>query len=242
MKRIAHGDHLIELTLFAPVFPVSAYLIREDDGFTLVDTTIRRGSEGILAAARDTGLPIRRIALTHAHGDHVGGLDALRAALPDVEVLISVRDARFLRGDNSLDPDEPRAKLRGGYVTTTTQPTRELQPGDRVGSLEVVAAPGHTPGQVAYFDLRDRTLIAGDAFQTKGGLAVSGVVRPLFPFPALATWHLPTALESARRLRALDPARLAVGHGPFLVDPLAALDEAIAVAERKVNEREPVRA
>ena len=235
MKRVPHGEYLIELTRFAPIFPVSAYLVREDDGFTLVDTMIGGSARGILAGAREAGLPIRRIALTHAHADHVGSLDALRAALPDAEVLISARDARFLRGERGLDPDEPQAKLRGSYKTTETRPTRELQPGDRVGSLEVVAAPGHTPGQVAFFDPRDRTLIAGDAFQTKAGLAVAGVLRPLFPFPALATWHLPTAVESARRLRALTPARLAVGHGPVLTDPQAAMDEAIAAAERKVG-------
>ena len=238
MKRTAHGDHLIELTSFAPLFPIGAYLVREDDGFTLVDTMMLGGrAKGILAAAQEAGLPIRRIALTHAHGDHVGGLDALRAALPEAEVLISARDARFLRGDKSLDPGEPQAKPRGSYKTTKTQPTRELQPGDRVGSLGVVAAPGHTPGHVAFFDPRDRTLIAGDAFQTQAGVAVSGVLRPLFPFPSLATWHLPTALASARRLRALEPTRLAVGHGPVLNDPLPAIDAAIAAAARKVGQR-----
>jgi glyoxylase-like metal-dependent hydrolase (beta-lactamase superfamily II) len=72
-------------------------------------------------------------------------------------------------------------------------------------------------------DLRDRTLIAGDAFQTQGGLAVAGQLRLLFPLPALATWHAPTALASARRLTALEPARLAVGHGPVLERPGAAM-------------------
>jgi glyoxylase-like metal-dependent hydrolase (beta-lactamase superfamily II) len=106
-------------------------------------------------------------------------------------------------------------------------------PGDKVGSLRLVAAPGHSPGQVAYFDERDSTLVAGDAFQTRGGMAVSGVIRPTFPFPALATWHKPTALATARTLRDLNPSRLAVGHGQVLEAPDAALDEAIAIAERQ---------
>ena len=38
--------------------------------------------------------PIARIVLTHAHGDHIGSLDALHELLPDAEVLISSRDAR----------------------------------------------------------------------------------------------------------------------------------------------------
>ena len=54
---------------------------------------------------------------------------------------------------------------------------------------------------------------------------------------ALATWHLPTALESARALLALEPSRLAVGHGPVLEDPLPAIDRAIEVAGRKVGNR-----
>ena len=97
--------------------------------------------------------------------------------------------------------------------------------------LLVVDAPGHTPGHVAFLDTRDGTLVAGDAFQTRGGIAVSGMVRPTFPFPALATWHKPTALASARALRELNPMRLAVGHGVVLADPRPAMDGAIAVAE-----------
>ena len=53
-------------------------------------------------------------------------LDELHALLPDVEVSISARDARFLTGDHSLDPDEPQDQLRGGYPIVTTKPTRLL--------------------------------------------------------------------------------------------------------------------
>jgi glyoxylase-like metal-dependent hydrolase (beta-lactamase superfamily II) len=235
MEATGYGEYLVRLTRYPRMFPINVYLVREDDGFTLVDTGIS-GCEGdILEAARGYGGRIRRIALTHAHGDHVGSLDALREALPEVEILMSARDARFLRGDRSLDPDEPQDKPRGGYQTCATRPTREVSAGDRIGSLEVVAAPGHTPGHVAFFDTRDGTLIAGDAFQTRGGVAVSGVVRPFFPFPAMATWHKPTALASARRLRVLEPSRLAVGHGKVLEDPLSEMDRAIEVAERRAG-------
>src|ERR671933_2992813 len=210
---------------------VNAFLVREDDGLTLIDTTLPRSAKAILGAADALGAPIVRIVLTHAHGDHVGSLDALAAALPQAEVSISARDARFLTGDKSLDPDEPQSKLRGGYPTVSTRPGRLLQPGDRLGSLEVVAAPGHTPGQVAFLDTRDRTLIAGDAFSTLGGVATSAKPNPRFPLPGLATWDRPTALRTARALRALDPARLAVGHGNVVEAPAAAIDAAIAKAE-----------
>lgn len=133
-----------------------------------------------------------------------------------------------------MRPDEPQTELRGGFVTRDTPATRLLHPGDMVGSLRVIAAPGHTPDQIAFYDERDGTLLAGDAFQTQAGTAVAGVTRWLFPFPAMATWHLPTALETAVTLRALNPSRLAVGHGRVLANPAAEMDQAIREAEAKV--------
>jgi glyoxylase-like metal-dependent hydrolase (beta-lactamase superfamily II) len=239
MRVTRHGAFLSQLTRFPRMFPVNCYLVREDDGLTLIDAAIPGSEAAILNAARELGRPIHRIVLTHAHGDHIGSLDALRRLLPDAEVLISARDARFLAGDMSLDPAEPQARLRGAYQTVATRPTRLLADGDRVGALLVVASPGHTPGHVALFDTRDGSLIAGDAFQTRAGLAVSGRMRPLFPFPAMATWHRPTALASARRLRELNPTRLAVGHGEILERPSDALDRAIAEAARDLGEMQP---
>ena len=230
MKITQHGDYLYKLTRLGRF---NCYLVREDDGLTLIDTNLPSSAAGILRAAQQVGGSIVRIVITHAHVDHAASVDALHAQLPDAEVLFPARDARFLAGDMQPDPDEPpEAKLRGGYVTCETTPTRTLQPGDRLGSLEVVAAAGHTPGHTAYLDTRDRSLIAGDAFQTAGGIAVSGALRLLFPLPAMATWHKPTALASAHVLRGLEPSRLAVGHGPVLEAPGAAMDRAIAVAER----------
>jgi len=230
MRLTRHGEHLIQLTRFPLLFPINTYLVSEPDGFTLIDTGMSGFGKRIMAATRELGLPITRIALTHAHGDHAGALDELHALLPEAEILVGARDARFLAGDMSLDPNEPQDKLRGSYVTARVRPTRLVEPGDRVGSLEVIAAPGHTPGQIACFDTRDRTLIAGDVFQTRAGLAVSGKLRPLFPFPAIATWHKQTALATARALRALEPSRLAVGHGEVIEAPGAAMDRAIAEA------------
>jgi glyoxylase-like metal-dependent hydrolase (beta-lactamase superfamily II) len=228
MQTIRHTPTLVRLTRLRAV---NAFLVVEDDGLTLVDTTIPKGQDAILAAARDLDLPIVRIVLTHAHGDHVGSVDALAAALPNATVAISGRDARFLAGDKTLDPGEPQSKLRGGYPKIETRPGVLLNPGGRVGSLEVLAAPGHTPGQVAFLDTRDRTLIAGDAYSTLGGVATTAKVNPRFPLPGLATWDKPTALRTARELRALDPARLAVGHGTVVENPGAAMDAAIARAE-----------
>jgi glyoxylase-like metal-dependent hydrolase (beta-lactamase superfamily II) len=206
---------------------VNAYLVTEDDGLTLVDTMLPRSAGVLLRAAQDHGTQIRRIVLTHAHGDHIGSLDELAGQLEGVEVLISARDARLMAGEKSLDPGEP-GKLRGSYPKAKTTPTRTIAAGERVGSLEVHAAPGHTPGQLALLDPRDGTLICGDAYSTLGGVATTARMNPRFPLPGFATWDRPTALESARALRALDPARLAPGHGPIVDSPGARMDAAIA--------------
>ncbi len=232
MAISTHGDYLIQITRLTAF---NCFLVREDDGFTLVDTNMKGTEQAILRAAQKLGAPIRRILLTHAHVDHVGSLDALHAPLPDVEVMISARDARFLTGDRSLDADEPQTPLKGGYPICTTTPTRLLKAGDRIGSLEVIASPGHTPGHISFFDHRDRTLIAGDAYSTKAGITTGGTLRLLFPFPAMATWNKPTAIHSAEVLRDLNPARLAVGHGATLKNPVGAMERAIAEAKRHIG-------
>jgi glyoxylase-like metal-dependent hydrolase (beta-lactamase superfamily II) len=234
MKMTTHGNNLIQLTYYGFV---NVYLVREDDGFTLIDTALEGCAKSIVQAAQQAGLPIVRILPTHAHTDHIGGLDAVHALVPGADLIMPARDARFMAGDMSLDANEPQDKLRGGWLIRKTIPSRLLNEGERVGSLEMIATPGHTPGHASFLDTRDRTLIAGDAFQTMGGVAVSGTMT-IFPLPAFATWHKPTALESARKLRALEPSRMAVGHGRVLDQPLAAMDRAIETAARRLGQQQ----
>ena len=204
---------------------VNAFLVREDDGFTLVDTTLGGAADGLIEAARKAGAPIVRIALTHGHGDHSGSLDQLKAKLPDAQVLIPELDARILAGESVVD-----GKLPGSWKQLTTAPDVRLQAGDRVGSLEVVATPGHSPGHVAFLDTRDRAVIGGDTFTSYGGLQVSNHFSFPFPFAAMATWDKTKDLEAAKAIKALQPSLLAVGHGPARRDPASAIDKAIAQA------------
>ncbi len=235
MKITRHGSNLIQLTKYPAVFPMNCFLVLEDDGLTLVDSTMSSPAADIETMLKQLNKELRRVALTHAHGDHAGGVAGVRQRFPHVEVSIGERDAPILAGDKSLRAGEPQTPVKGFFENVDWKPDRLLKPGDRVGSLEVVPAPGHTPGHIAFLDTRDRTLIAGDAFQTRAGIAVSGVLRPLFPFPAMATWHKPTALASAVALRSLRPSLLTVGHGDSLKQPGSEMDRAIEAARRAFN-------
>lgn len=238
MMLVQTASRIHQLAFLPRLFPVNCYLVEETDSLTLVDAAMPFSAGKIMETARRLGKPLTRIVLTHAHEDHVGALDALKLALPEVEVSISVRDARLLAGDTSLDPEEPQLPIRGSVPRKVrTRPDRLLRDGDRVGSLRVVNAAGHTPGSIALLDERSGALLAGDAFQLRGGIAVSGKVRPLFPFPALATWSLEQATHSARRLLALAPDVLAVGHGTMLRQPREAMARAIGEAERALSGR-----
>jgi glyoxylase-like metal-dependent hydrolase (beta-lactamase superfamily II) len=203
MRTTPITDKLIQLTRSGFV---NAYLVREEDGFTLVDTTLKGGAGELIAAARLAGGDIKRIVLTHGHADHVGSLDALKDAL-GVDVYMPELDARIHAGE----PYD--GKLRGGWPKLATRPDVRIGAGERIGSLETVASPGHTPGHVSFLDVRDRSLIAGDAFATVGGLATPDKPKWRFPLVWYGTCDRPRAGESARTLLAMEPSRIAPGHG-----------------------------
>jgi glyoxylase-like metal-dependent hydrolase (beta-lactamase superfamily II) len=227
MRATTVRPHLTQLTRLRFV---NAYLVAEDDGLTLVDTMTSGSGSGIVAAAAHTGRPIVRIVLTHGHADHAGSLDELARLLPEAVVACSTRESRLLAGDRAPVAGEPASRLRGGWKDVATRPGLLLDEGDRVGSLRVVAAPGHTPGHIALVDERDGTLIAGDAFSTLGGLSSGGRTNPRFPLVGMATWDRPTANATAARLATLAPSALAAGHGRVVTDPGRAIERALAAA------------
>jgi len=224
MKASVLTGSLVQLTRLGAV---NAFLVRENDGFTLIDTMFTGSAKAILAAADEAGAPIKRIVVTHAHSDHVGSLKALEALLPEAELIASERESRLMRGDRDLDPGESDRKLRGGYPKLEIEFDREVREDDSIGSLRVTATPGHTPGQIGLMDTRDGSLIAADAYSSLGGVATTASPYWRFPLPGLATWDRAKALESASKLRGHEPRLLAVGHGPALKDPVGAMEAAI---------------
>ncbi|MCK1994191.1 MBL fold metallo-hydrolase [Peribacillus muralis] len=236
MKMTKVGT-VYQLSFMPRVFPVNCYFVEEEDSLTLIDAALPYSTKSIVKAAQVIGKPIKRIIITHAHDDHVGALDGLKKVSPDMHVSISIREAALLAGDSTLLESETNSPIRGGIPKNIqTQPDSLLKEGDRIGSLEVILSPGHTPGSISLIDTRNHSLIVGDALQTRGGTAVNGVIKPLFPFPSLVTWNKRIALESAKKLLSYKPGLLAVGHGRMLGQPENSMSRAINEAELKFQQ------
>jgi glyoxylase-like metal-dependent hydrolase (beta-lactamase superfamily II) len=88
--------------------------------------------------------------------------------------------------------------------------------GDEVGPLAAMATPGHAPDHVC--------LLAA------GGICFAGDLVAGFGsvFVALGEGSMSAYLDSLRRLRALDLDVICPGHGPYVWDPAAKLDEYLA--------------
>lgn len=233
--RMVHKSTIYQLTFFPNLFPINCYFVEEEEGLTLIDAALPFSAKKILESARTIGKPITNIVITHAHDDHVGAIDALKQVLPNIPVYISKRDARLLEGDMSLQQGEANVPIKVGVSKKIqTIPDVLLQEGDQVGSLFAIAAPGHTPGSMAFLDTRNDALIVGDAFQTRGGIAVAGQIKWLFPFPVFGTWDAETALKSAQKLLRYKPSVLATGHGKMIEDSMLRMQRAIEEAERNL--------
>lgn len=228
------SPYLIQLT-YRDV--LSCYLVAAQNGFILVDTLLPAWSTALVEAIQSRGFSITHVLLTHAHHDHAGGLEAVHQAWPEAEIALTSREARLLAGDLVVEPSlaEPSEPVRGKYTHSLLKPDRLLEDGDKVGTLQVILTSGHTPGHAAFFDTRDGTLLAGDAFQTLGAVVVAGTELPHFPQPARATWSKDLALQSARKLAALSPIRLAVAHGPVLEQPLPLMEQAILTSANELG-------
>jgi glyoxylase-like metal-dependent hydrolase (beta-lactamase superfamily II) len=146
---------------------------------------------------------------THWHSDHVGGNAGLTELFQAPIAASSAEGERINAGDPESSGadwlDQPVARY---HVD------RLLEAGERLGTgtvtLRVIPTPGHSLGQIALFEERDRVLIAGDA------ILASDVpwVNPFLDGPDA----LETAMATIERIGCLD-ARVAVaGHGEVIED------------------------
>lgn len=232
--KILEKKDLWQLTDMPVLFPVNCFLIAENQELTLIDTGLNRSAKGILNAINKIGLPLKKIILTHAHTDYIGGLATINAAYPDAEILIGKREWAILQ--EQLSP--PSSSIYSNYPDLTplaVEPTRFLEDGDIVNSLLIIETPGHTLGSISIFDQRYGYLVVGDLLQTRGGPAIAGDIRPLFPFPGKATWEPKIATQSTEKIMTLQPSLIACGHGDWLTEPNPTLSSLVTRAKKKLN-------
>jgi glyoxylase-like metal-dependent hydrolase (beta-lactamase superfamily II) len=188
VRLVADGVHLLG---GFPPNAINAYLV--DD--VLVDAGTRLARRRILRQVRSRG--VRTHVLTHAHPDHFGSSHALCEELA-IPLWCGEEDAAVVESGmlGPLTPAHPVA--------------RRLREGDEVAGFTVIDAPGHSPGQVAYWREADRVLICGDVYFNIAG-------RLTEPWKFLSEDPARNR-ESMRKLAALSPALVLFGHGPPLRD------------------------
>src|SRR5918997_2352443 len=104
--KIADGVYRVDAIRFSNA--VSVLLLENDDGWTLVDTGVGGGAARIrdaLAALGSGPEDLKRIFLTHHHGDHVGGLEELTQWAPHAELGATEYEAMVISG--RLPPAPP---------------------------------------------------------------------------------------------------------------------------------------
>ena len=125
-------------------------------------------------------------------------LDAIRAAAGEVEAVVLTHG----------HADHAEAADAFGV------PVHRPGEGEQAGPFTALATPGHSPDSVCL--LMGRTLFTGDTVLGEGSVFISP-----------DEGSLGTYLDSLRRLRGLDLEVLCPGHGPYVWEPHAKLDEYI---------------
>jgi glyoxylase-like metal-dependent hydrolase (beta-lactamase superfamily II) len=147
----------------------------------VIDTGLPGGGDKIVRYLRRIGHEagaVRRILLTHQHADHIGGAARL-AALSGAQVIAHPLDAPAIAG--AAPRELPRGVLRLVFQVAilprlaAVAVAQQVRGGEtlpilaREGGLQVIEAPGHTVGQIVFYQPGRKLLFAGDAYIHQGG-------------------------------------------------------------------------
>lgn len=144
----------------------NASVVVDDDGLTVVDTLMVRSQwEPFAAAVDELDLPVRRVVLTHAHVDHVGG----STCFPIAAVYGSVQTSDLLDGA-AMPVDAYKAFMPAfadefddlAAVGTRTVTHVVTDAAQLTGRIELLPAAGHTAGDLMVLVEDCDVLLAGD--------------------------------------------------------------------------------
>lgn len=194
---------LIEGFALGP-FATNCYLVgdREAGECWIVDAGYDPGE--LIERVRELGLTPQGVVLTHAHIDHIWGLDELRRAFPG-RVPVTIHEAeRSWLGDPVLN-----LSAGMGEVFATGGPDEVVRGGETLsmGGVEwkVLHTPGHSPGGITLYSAEAGTALVGDT------LFAGSIGR--FDFPTSDQSALERSIRE--RLYALpDETVVLPGHGP----------------------------
>ena len=178
-------------TVPAGVLRANSYIVTENGtDAVLIDC----GGARPLAFARQKGLNIRSVLLTHGHFDHIAGCAELQAA--GAQIGCAAAEKSLLTSSANLAA-EMGVRIPAFSVDFTFQDSDEL---DLCGlKFTVLATPGHTPGGVCF--------LCGDSLFTGDTLFCESVGRTDFPGGSTSQLR-----ESVKKLLAL-PGNLTVYPG-----------------------------
>ncbi|MGD0612802.1 MAG: MBL fold metallo-hydrolase [Anaerolineales bacterium] len=206
-----------------PGITANPYLLIDVDGLTLIDTGIPGSSRKILRYMADLGYKpgdLKRILITHADMDHVGGLAALKT-ISGARVYAHAIEAEAMAAGRPSRPLKPRNTFMKVVFTLTSRLFRirpflvdeRLADGQILpilGGLRVVETPGHTPGHISFYAPSAGILFVGDSLVSEAtGLRGSR---------GATNWDLEKANEAVRRQAALGARIVCPGHGAVVME------------------------
>lgn len=169
----------------------------------LIDTGMKGKSHLLIQALDELGMSpkdIAHILLTHQDVDHIGNAKAIKEA-SNATLWSSVEDLPYIHGQKKgtgvRKVIQTLMKVDHPHVDQT------YQIGQKIGGIEIVPAPGHTPGHVCL--LYGDVLFAGDLIMTKSG--------KLSPSPSFLAWNKSILQRSIREVGKLRFDYICPAHG-----------------------------